>query len=145
MLNLVEAYYKPKIKNIAEGERQKYVLDSELFAREARYFTRSERGRAHKDQYAQAMSSMLEEGKAVEIIDGDIDKLEKDSLRDIMQWVERRRRGNSKLVVITILGPQSSGKSTLLNFLTGAKFHVSAGRCTKGLNAMLLRTEFDTA
>ena len=142
MLNLVEAYYKPKIKNIAEGERQKYVLDSELFAREARYFTRSERGRAHKDQYAQAMSSMLEEGKAVEIIDGDIDKLEKDSLRDIMQWVERRRRGNSKLVVITILGPQSSGKSTLLNFLTGAKFHVSAGRCTKGLNAMLLRTEF---
>ena len=113
-----------------------------MFAREARYFTKSERGRAHKDQYAQAMSSLLEEGKAVEIIDGDIDKLEKDSLRDIMQWVERRRRGNSKLVVITILGPQSSGKSTLLNFLTGAKFHVSAGRCTKGLNAMLLRTEF---
>ena len=91
------------------------------------------------------MSSLLEEGKAIEIIDGDIDKLEKDSLLDIMQWVEKRRRGNSKLVVITILGPQSSGKSTLLNFLTGAKFHVSAGRCTKGLNAMLLRTEFETS
>lgn len=91
------------------------------------------------------MSSLLEEGKAIEIIDGDIDKLEKDSLLDIMQWVEKRRGRNSKLVVITILGPQSSGKSTLLNFLTGAKFHVSAGRCTKGLNAMLLRTEFETS
>lgn len=116
-----------------------------MFAREARYYTRSDKGKADKDQYAQAMSSLLEEGKAIEIIDGDIDKLEKDSLLDIMQWVEKRRRGNSKLVVITILGPQSSGKSTLLNFLTGAKFHVSAGRCTKGLNAMLLRTEFETS
>ena len=47
--------------------------------------------------------------------------------------------------MITILGPQSSGKSTLLNFLMGAKFHVSAGRCTKGLNAMLLRTDVDKA
>jgi len=40
------------------------------------------------------------------------------------------------------MGPQSSGKSTLLNYLFGANFHVSAGRCTKGLNAMLLRTNF---
>ena len=52
-------------------------------------------------------------------------------------------RNKKKLLVITILGPQSSGKSTLLNYLMGAKFHVSAGRCTKGLNAMLLRTNFE--
>ena len=42
---------------------------------------------------------------------------------------------------MTILGAQSSGKSTLLNYLLGSKFHVSSGRCTKGLNAMLLRTD----
>ena len=89
------------------------------------------------------MASLLDEGKAIEIIDGDIDKLEKDSLSEVMDFVDKKRKGNSKLVVITILGPQSSGKSTLLNFLTGAKFHVSAGRCTKGLNAMLLKTEFN--
>ena len=41
------------------------------------------------------------------------------------------------------MGPQSTGKSTLLNFLFGAKFRVSAGRCTKGLNAMLLQTDFE--
>lgn len=29
-----------------------------------------------------------------------------------------------------------------MNYLVGAKFHVSAGRCTKGLNAMLLRTDY---
>ena len=31
----------------------------------------------------------------------------------------------------------------MLNFLFGAKFRVSAGRCTKGLNAMLLQTDFE--
>ena len=46
---------------------------------------------------------------------------------------------------MTILGPQSSGKSTLLNYLVGAKFRVSASRCTRGLNAMMLRTDFEEA
>jgi GTPase Era involved in 16S rRNA processing len=38
-----------------------------------------------------------------------------------------------RVAVITILGPQSSGKSTLLNFLFGCDFGTSAGRCTKGV------------
>ena len=29
-----------------------------------------------------------------------------------------------------------------MNYLFGSKFKVSAGRCTKGLNALLLKTEF---
>jgi ABC-type lipoprotein export system ATPase subunit len=40
---------------------------------------------------------------------------------------------SDKVAVITILGPQSSGKSTLLNFLFGCDFGTSAGRCTKGV------------
>ena len=91
------------------------------------------------------MSNYLEEGNAIEIIDGDIDILEKDSLKKVMHFVKEAQKNaannENELIVITILGPQSSGKSTLLNFLMGAKFHVSAGRCTKGLNAMLLRTD----
>lgn len=35
--------------------------------------------------------------------------------------------------MITILGPQSSGKSTLLNFLLGCNFATSQGRCTVGV------------
>lgn len=34
---------------------------------------------------------------------------------------------------ITILGPQSSGKSTLLNYLFGCDFKTSEGRCTRGV------------
>ena len=37
-----------------------------------------------EDKFAQAMAHYLEEGNAIEIIDGDIDVLEKDSLVKIM-------------------------------------------------------------
>ena len=60
-----------------------------------------------------------------------------------MEFVQRKKHNNKSLVVVTVLGPQSSGKSTLLNYLFGTKFNVSAGRCTKGLNAVLLRTNID--
>jgi ABC-type lipoprotein export system ATPase subunit len=38
-----------------------------------------------------------------------------------------------RCIFITILGPQSSGKSTLLNALFGCDFATSEGRCTKGI------------
>ena len=38
------------------------------------------------------------------------------------------------LYVISVIGAQSSAKSTLLNFLFGCGFAVSAGRCTRGLH-----------
>ena len=48
---------------------------------------------------------------------------------------------NSELFVVSIMGAQSTGKSTLLNYLLGSNFRVSAGRCTKGLNATLFVTD----
>ena len=87
------------------------------------------------------MSQTFENGNALEIIDGDLDSIEETTLDAVIDWVEKKRFNNP--YVVTIIGPQSSGKSTLLNFLFGANFHVSAGRRTKGLNAMLLRTDFE--
>ena len=40
---------------------------------------------------------------------------------------------NKRILVVSIIGPQSSGKSTLLNFLFGCNFQTSAGRCTRGI------------
>ena len=87
MLNLVEAYYKPIVNEQEDDKKKDFVLDAELFAREARYYTRTESGKPYRERYAQAMASMIEEGKAIEIIDGDIDKLEKDSLVDVMNFI----------------------------------------------------------
>ena len=43
------------------------------------------------------------------------------------------------IMVISVLGSQSSGKSTLLNFLFGCSFVTLAGRCTMGLYLSLIR------
>lgn len=40
---------------------------------------------------------------------------------------------------MTIFGPQSSGKSTLLNFLFGCDFGTSEARCTKGVYGTFFR------
>ena len=40
---------------------------------------------------------------------------------------------NKKVFVVSVIGAQSSAKSTLLNFLFRCKFETSAGRCTKGV------------
>lgn len=42
-------------------------------------------------------------------------------------------------LVITIIGPQSSGKSSLLKFLFGCDFATSEGRCTRGVYGTYFR------
>eukprot|EP01017_Pseudomicrothorax_dubius_P041951 TRINITY_DN6780_c0_g3_i4.p1 TRINITY_DN6780_c0_g3~~TRINITY_DN6780_c0_g3_i4.p1 ORF type:complete len:1099 (-),score=113.84 TRINITY_DN6780_c0_g3_i4:2343-5639(-) len=43
-----------------------------------------------------------------------------------------------RILVISILGPQNSGKSTLLNFIFGCDFNISDGRCTRGVYGTLV-------
>ncbi|CAF4012059.1 unnamed protein product [Rotaria sp. Silwood1] len=47
--------------------------------------------------------------------------------------------------VVSVIGPQSTGKSTLLNMLFGSNFQTSAGRCTKGLYASIFQTGYPNA
>ena len=62
-----------------------------------------------------------------EIIDGDLLEMPKKLMTKILE------NKDDRAIVITILGPQSSGKSTLLNFLFGCDFATSEGRCTRGV------------
>ena len=45
--------------------------------------------------------------------------------------------GCTRLSVVSILGDQSSCKSTLMNYLCGSNFPSSEGKCTKGINCRL--------
>jgi hypothetical protein len=42
------------------------------------------------------------------------------------------------ILVVSVLGPQSSGKSLLLNSLFGVMFFSSAARCTRGVYGSLI-------
>ena len=46
---------------------------------------------------------------------------------------------NPNVFVLSVLGLQSTGKSTMLNTLFGLQFNVSAGRCTRGAFMQLLK------
>ena len=55
-----------------------------------------------------------------------------------MNILATEKLSNSRVLVISVLGPQSSGKSTLLNYMFGCLFATSAGRCTKGIYGSII-------
>ena len=83
------------------------------------------------------VADLVIDGHPLELMDGDAAHVP-------IQWVsavlERviAKLSDPFVVPLTILGLQSSGKSTLLNTLFGVNFSVSAGRCTRGAFMQLL-------
>jgi hypothetical protein len=77
--------------------------------------------------FKQLVMNLKNTGNPFEIIDGD-------NLNFISNFYpELFSNDDSEIFVFSIIGPQSSGKSTLLNFLFGTQFASSSGRCTKGV------------
>uniref|UniRef100_A0A672MGS0 Zmp:0000000606 n=1 Tax=Sinocyclocheilus grahami TaxID=75366 RepID=A0A672MGS0_SINGR len=76
-------------------------------------------------------AEMMISGFPLELMDGD-------AVHVPVVWVTAvlheliQKLGDKKVFVLSILGIQSSGKSTMLNAMFGLQFAVSAGRCTRG-------------
>ena len=89
------------------------------------------------DHYPKIMVEILNQGYPVELMDGDASHVPvvwiSAVLRELKFFHKRK-----KLFVISVLGIQSTGKSTLLNTMFGLQFNVSAGRCTRGAFMQLL-------
>nr|XP_004650972.2 interferon-induced very large GTPase 1-like [Jaculus jaculus]XP_045002121.1 interferon-induced very large GTPase 1-like [Jaculus jaculus] len=85
-------------------------------------------------------ADLMISGVPIELMDGDTSYVP-------LKWVEAvfdkvsEKLGDKRLFVLSVLGLQSSGKSTLLNALFGLQFTVSAGRCTRGAYMQLLKVE----
>ena len=80
---------------------------------------------------------LLLNGLPIELLDGDASNIP-------LKWIDavfselHREAGDKKIFILSILGIQSSGKSTLLNTMFGAQFSVSAARCTRGVFIQLV-------
>ena len=92
----------------------------------------------------QVMAEIMHEGHALELMDGDASHVPKlwvlaviEKLKAVCGKYAREKNGG-KMFVLSVLGIQSSGKSTLLNTMFGLHFNVSAGRCTRGAYTQLL-------
>ena len=138
-----------------EQKNDKYTL--EILWREALLSSRARIVRRQSYEYflkpfATNFSNHVERGEPFELIDGDnlrffnsdIDSLLSELYDKQVRELEQMNEGKSiKMkqapIVVSIFGPQSSGKSTLLNYCFGCKFLTSAGRCTRGIYGSLSR------
>ncbi|XP_005755114.1 uncharacterized protein LOC102203434 [Pundamilia nyererei] len=62
---------------------------------------------------------------------------------DVLSQLSDLVSPNRKILVVTVLGVQSTGKSTLLNTMFGVQFAVSSGRCTRGAFMLLIKINED--
>ncbi|XP_024425111.2 interferon-induced very large GTPase 1-like [Desmodus rotundus] len=88
----------------------------------------------------QIAADLLISGVPIELMDGDTSYVPLKWVAALFDKVSEKL-GNKRLFVLSILGLQSSGKSTLLNALFGLQFTVSAGRCTRGAYMQLLKVD----
>ncbi|XP_018431092.1 PREDICTED: interferon-induced very large GTPase 1-like, partial [Nanorana parkeri] len=83
-------------------------------------------------------ADMLLDGFPLELIDGDASNIPLQWMTDVLSELEAKTGRNCTVRVITVLGVQSTGKSTLLNTMFGLQFPTSSGRCTRGAFMTLL-------
>ncbi|XP_071818874.1 interferon-induced very large GTPase 1-like isoform X2 [Apostichopus japonicus] len=88
----------------------------------------------------QIAANMLLEGYPLELLDGDSGYVPIKWVTHVLEILSKEL-DNPKLFVLSVIGIQSSGKSTLLNAMFGVRFPVRAGRCTRGLFMQLLPVE----
>ena len=87
--------------------------------------------------YAGAAADILLSGQPLELMDGDSSYIPLKWFNAVFTQLARKTN-DAKVFVISVLGIQSSGKSTMLNTMFGLEFPVSAGRCTRGAFASLI-------
>uniref|UniRef100_A0A3B1JLD7 VLIG-type G domain-containing protein n=1 Tax=Astyanax mexicanus TaxID=7994 RepID=A0A3B1JLD7_ASTMX len=77
-------------------------------------------------------------GHPMELMDGDAAHVPLVWVSAVLDKVIRKL-GDQRVFVLSVLGIQSSGKSTMLNAMFGLQFAVSAGRCTRGAFMQLVK------
>ncbi|KAK9535487.1 hypothetical protein VZT92_007865 [Zoarces viviparus] len=90
-----------------------------------------ERGQTDWSKYPELAAELMISGHPMELMDGDAGQVPLTWISGLLDEVIKKL-GDKRVFVLSVLGVQSSGKSTMLNAMFGLQFAVSAGRCTKG-------------
>ncbi|XP_065450273.1 up-regulator of cell proliferation-like [Chrysemys picta bellii] len=150
--------YKEKCKNSKDDPQKLAELDKlisasslgvEHFLRELGQLYEAEHAMVKEGKLAESQrqfvhlpgiaADLMLEGFPMELIDGDASNIPLQWVTDVLSQLHAKLRGRSKMLVLTVLGVQSTGKSTLLNTMFGLQFAVSSGRCTRGAFMSLIK------
>uniref|UniRef100_A0A3Q4GYF1 Si:dkey-85k7.12 n=1 Tax=Neolamprologus brichardi TaxID=32507 RepID=A0A3Q4GYF1_NEOBR len=88
-------------------------------------------------------AELLLDGFPLELVDGNASNIPLRWVSDVLSQLSDLVSPNRKILVVTVLGVQSTGKSTLLNTMFGVQFAVSSGRCTRGAFMLLIKINED--
>ncbi|XP_053326828.1 up-regulator of cell proliferation [Spea bombifrons] len=159
-LSSLQAEYKEKINNPKNNQEEIKQLDHRISASslgiehflrelgqlyEAEYsMYKEEKNHIHERQFVHLpgiAADLLLDGFPLELIDGDASNIPLQWITDVLTELDSKTGGRCRLRVITVLGVQSTGKSTLLNTMFGLQFPVASGRCTRGAFMTLIKVE----
>ncbi|XP_037544424.1 interferon-induced very large GTPase 1 [Nematolebias whitei] len=134
-----------------ELEKLSKMLQSATFGLEHLFREMGQIYEAHKSQkkqtesqhtewtkYPELAADLMISGHPMELMDGDAGHVPLTWISSLIQEVIKKL-GDRRVFVLSVLGVQSSGKSTMLNAMFGLQFAVSAGRCTKGAYMQLVK------
>ncbi|XP_062295067.1 interferon-induced very large GTPase 1-like [Scomber scombrus] len=98
----------------------------------------SKMGETDWSKYPELAAELMISGHPMELMDGDAGHVTLTWISSLLDEV-KKKLGDKRVFVLSVLGVQSSGKSTMLNAMFGLQFAVSAGRCTKGAFMQLVK------
>ncbi|KAL4501811.1 hypothetical protein ABPG73_019948 [Tetrahymena malaccensis] len=131
-----------KIKDL-DQQIQDNSISVELFWREIIQQWEIKKNNSNSHKIIEVYADSIYKGFPFEIIDGETFYYPFDFLQ---KCFSQPQFTDKKFCIISIIGPQNSGKSTLLNYFLGCNFYVSDGRCTRGIYGTLVKSkvpEFD--
>lgn len=159
-VSALQAEYKEKCSNKSHNLEELKRIDQKIsesslgiehFLRELGQFYEAERSMIKqrllledKIQFAglpKIASDLLLNGFPLELMDGDASNIPLQWITDVLTELDKKTGGRCRMRVITVLGVQSTGKSTLLNTMFGLQFPVASGRCTRGAFMTLIRVK----
>uniref|UniRef100_A0A669DHW5 Si:dkey-85k7.12 n=1 Tax=Oreochromis niloticus TaxID=8128 RepID=A0A669DHW5_ORENI len=150
-LSELQEKYKEKCKNSENKEEIKEIdrqisnssLGTEHFFREMGQIYEASLSDPARQQLPKLCAELLLDGFPLELVDGDASNIPLRWVSDVLSQLSDLVSPNRKILVVTVLGVQSTGKSTLLNTMFGVQFAVSSGRCTRGAFMLLIKINED--
>ncbi|XP_075140880.1 interferon-induced very large GTPase 1-like [Leptodactylus fuscus] len=158
-LSKLQEEYKKKFKESKDSAELKKIdqklsdssLGIEHFLRELGQFYEAECSMIkaeiipeHRRQFKRLpgiAADLLLDGFPLELIDGDASNIPMKWITDVLTELRDKIGLKCNMRVITVLGVQSTGKSTLLNTMFGLQFPVASGRCTRGAFMTLIKVK----
>ena len=91
-----------------------------------------------RERLAQTYRDWIIQGNPMQLLRGSPLYMASEFISSILRLFQEG--SDRRVFVISVIGMQSSAKSTLLNYLFGCGFETGVGRCTRGLYASYMRT-----